>query len=127
MQLNDLRIKNTTARLALATAAGFLGGFAFYLIPVGFVGTFIQVPLPLPPGGMRVGPWFFIMMLFCGFAAASLCGGWSFWRLTPGDHGGFLWRWERRRRQEHGVCLWCEYDIRGSDLRCPECGNEFSD
>ena len=125
MQLEDLRIKHTTDRLALATVAGFVAGFAFYLSTAGFVGAVIQ--LPLPTGGMRVGQWFFVMMFFFGFAAASLGGGWSFWRLTPGDHGGFLWRWERRRRQERGVCLWCEYDLRGSDVRCPECGTEFSD
>jgi len=89
MQLEDLRIKHTTARLAVATTAGFLGGFAFYLSTAGFVGAVIQVPLPT--GGMRVGQWFFITMCFCGFAPASLSGGWSFWRLTPGDHGGFLW------------------------------------
>ena len=62
MQLNDLRVKNTTDRHALATAAGFVERVAFYLSTAGFVGAVIQVPLPT--GGMRVGPWFFIMMFF---------------------------------------------------------------
>lgn len=34
-------------------------------------------------------------------------------------------RADRRRMQN--LCIKCEYDLRGSEGRCPECGTEFSE
>ena len=34
--------------------------------------------------------------------------------------------YRRRKRKKLGLCLECEYDLRGSAERCPECGTKFS-
>jgi hypothetical protein len=33
--------------------------------------------------------------------------------------------WRRRYRVQHGLCLSCGYDLRGSAGKCPECGAEI--
>ena len=98
MWIYDLRIKNTTARLVLATAAGTLGGIAFYIILIIFA-SFFQ--------SLAMAQWIFLVAFFSVFVAASLCGAWSFWRLTPGDHGaqrgvGMRRIWTRRT----GTAAW---------------------
>ena len=50
---------------------------------------------------------------------------WLFWRWTPGDHGGFLWRRRQRLLRERGLCLKCGYDLTGNVTGvCSECGTE---
>ena len=92
MRIYDLRIKNTAARLVLATAAGTLAGIASYVILIVFASLFQS---------LAMAEWIFLVAFFSIFVAASLCGAWSFWRLTPGDHGahrGVVMRriWARR-------------------------------
>ena len=38
------------------------------------------------------------------------------------QHGGR----QRSRRAKRGLCLECGYDLRGSSVRCPECGRALS-
>ena len=65
------------------------------------------VPRPMPFWSIRIPYWF----LFAIFSPPALV------RL-----GLFLKRKLYRRRQEHGFCPACGYDLRASRERCPECG-----
>ena len=51
------------------------------------------------------------------------------WPLTVGCATLGLWigrpLHRHRKRKKLGLCLKCGYDLRGSQERCPECGQEF--
>lgn len=42
-----------------------------------------------------------------------------------GSTHGALFASRRAERKRLGLCVECGYDLRGSDNRCPECGQEF--
>ncbi len=77
-------------------------------------------PLSWRPSGARYGAfswieWRFILRMPHWFVVllAAILPAWRF--------GGFARR-RRRYRLEHGLCVHCGYDLRGTPERCPECG-----
>jgi len=112
----DRRIAGVKTRMLVTTIAGSVIVIAFS-VAISFIADWFT-----PTYAMSL--WLWLAISF-----ASLCPGifvtiWLFWRLTPGDHGGPLWRRRQRLLRERGLCPHCGYDLRGSPDRCPECGKE---
>ena len=62
--------------------------------------------------GSQQGPDIWVLFVLCSvYPIYLLYVGYPFYR--------------RRRRRKLGLCLKCGYDLRGSEERCPECGQEF--
>ncbi len=113
----DPRITSTTTRMLVATLIGTV------MIPIGYL-----------PGshfglywlrGVQGVPMWVVMpiVVVVSFSPVLWCAVWSFWRLTPGDHGGMFWRRRQRLLRQRGLCLTCGYDLTGNDSgACPECG-----
>ncbi len=79
-----MKIQSVTYRIIVSFTIAYMAACAFYLILSAFLASIQSL---LPSGRMQAEPWFFVVMLLSGVAAASFCGAWSFWRLTPGDRG----------------------------------------
>ncbi len=116
----DMRIRNTTARMMVATVAGTI------LIPVGYLpGSFFGFYLLHDVHGSPL--WVVLpVVLVVSFSPVIYVTVWLFWRLTPGDHGGPLWRRRRRLLRERGLCPVCGYELTGNVSGvCPECGTKI--
>ncbi len=116
----DPRIKSTTARIVVMALVGTI------LVPLGYLpGSFfgfywlhdvhnVSMSLVVP------------IVLVLSFFPVIYIAIWLFWRLTPGDHGGPLWRRRQRLLREHGLCLRCGYNLTGNlSGVCPECGTKI--
>jgi hypothetical protein len=117
-----LRINRTTTRLIAASLLGLCVSLLCF-----FLAAFFD-NLNLPGC-----PWLLSITMSMGlyallFWVPAYTTVWVFWRLTPGDHGGPIWRWRRRTRGARGQCLECSYDLTGNvSGRCPECGTWVKD
>ncbi len=107
----------TEARLS---QAGFRG-YVFKTRALGISETSFAGTIWLPtyrPAGLLFGqwptpPWLFIPLwipIAMFVSVFSLCH-------YPAHR--------RRKRKKLGLCVSCGYDLRGSNERCPECGEEF--
>lgn len=115
----DLRIKSTTARMVATTLFGTL------LVPVGYLpGSFFGFYWLHDVHGAPM--WVVIpTVIVVSFSPTTYITLWLFWRLTPGNHGGPLWRRRQRLLRERRLCVHCAYDLRGNlSGVCPECGRK---
>lgn len=115
----DVRIKRTRARMVVTTLVGTI------LVPIGYLpGSFFGFYWLNDVHGAPM--WVVIpIVIVVSFSPIIYITLWLFWRLTPGDHGGPLWRRRRRLLRERGLCLDCGYDLTGNVSGvCPECGTE---
>ena len=113
----DPRIRSTKARAAFASLVGTI------LVPVGYIpGSLLGLTWLHDVHGVSM--WIALpTVIVLSFFPVICVAIWVFWRLTPGDHGGPLWRRRRRLLRERGLCLCCGYDLTGNESGiCPECG-----
>ena len=116
----DLRIKRTTARMGVATLVGTILVLVGHL-PGSFFGFYWLHDVHGAP------MWVVIpIVIAVSFSPIIYITLWLFWRLTPGKHGGPLWRRRQRLLRERGLCLNCAYDLTGNVSGvCPKSGTEI--
>lgn len=116
----DPRVKSTTSRMVVATLVGSISiPLGYY--PVSFIGFYLL------HGTQAVPMWFaFTVVLVVSSSPGIYAAVWLFWRLTPGNHGGLLWRRRQRLLRNLKRCTRCAYDLTGNVSGvCPECGNSI--
>jgi hypothetical protein len=118
-------LTRSKAAIALGTWI-FVGcwlGFAFHLPGLRQLMSPIARFFSLPPSYLafqviRLMPtvrWMFVLNVIGVFLVPYLFLRW--WRGAQAE--------SRLKRMKLGLCVICNYDLRGSTERCPECGTEF--
>ncbi|HNQ24901.1 MAG TPA: hypothetical protein PKK06_17615 [Phycisphaerae bacterium] len=101
-------------------------GVGTLIAVVSYVPVTISISL-LAIAGCPVWAWIPLSVLLLTTVPAYIAV-WSFWRMTPGNHGGPIWRMIRRRRRAQGLCMNCAYNLTGNVSGvCPECGEPITE